>query len=305
MVYISLYYYLFLAAALVLYYIFPLKKRWCILLLANMAFYLLFCKSGWWILLGTVIVSYAAAILLEKCQGMGKKLLLAGAVIMVLLPWILGRNGSFSWLNIVGKEPFGLIVPLGISFYTMQIIAYLADVYKGDVSPQKNLAKYALFITFFPQLLQGPIPRYGQLGRQLSEGHSFDEEKFTKGFYLIIWGFFLKLVIADKAAVFVNAVFDNYPAYSGGYIWLASVLYSIQLYADFLACTILAQGVSLLFGIELAQNFERPYLAVSVQDFWRRWHKSLSSWLRDYIYIPLGGSRKGKGRKYLNLAAVF
>ncbi len=187
----------------------------------------------------------------------------------------------------------------------MQIIAYLTDVYRGDIAPQKNPAKYALFITFFPQLLQGPIPRYRQLGEQLFCGHLFDERKFTRGVYLIIWGFFLKLVIADKASVVVDTVFDNYPAYSGGYLWFASILYSIQLYADFLACTTLAQGVSFLFGIELAGNFKRPYFAVSVKDFWQRWHISLSRWLRDYVYIPLGGNRKGKGRKYLNLAVTF
>lgn len=305
MTYISFNFYLFLIAVLILYYIVPVKLRWCILLAANIMFYLAVCRPCWWILFGTVIVSYTAALLLNRCHGTGKKLLFAAGVISVIIPWLYFRNSNFIWRNVWGREPYTMIVPLGISFYTMQIIAYLADVYRGDISPQKNPAKYALFITFFPQILQGPIPRYRQLGHQLLCGHLFDETKFTGGFYLIVWGFFLKLVIADKAAVIVNTVFDHYPAYGGGYIWMASVLYSIQLYADFLSCTTLAQGVSLLFGIELMKNFERPYLAVSVKDFWRRWHISLSSWLRDYIYIPMGGSRNGKWRKYLNLAVTF
>ncbi|MCM1243443.1 MAG: MBOAT family protein [Roseburia sp.] len=305
MIYISLGFYIFVGIALIFYYVFPMKIRWCLLLAANMAFYLLFCKTGCWILLGTILVSYAAALMLTKCHGNGKKLLFTGALLFVILPWFIGRGGNFIWHELMGQGAYSLIVPLGISFYTMQIIAYLTDVYRGDISPQKNLAKYALFITFFPQIIQGPIPRYQQLGEQLFCGHAFDEDKFTRGFYQIIWGFFLKLVVADKAAVIVNTVFDNYPAYSGGYIWLASVLYSIQLYTDFLACTTLARGVSLLFGIELTKNFERPYFAVSIKDFWRRWHISLSSWLRDYIYIPLGGNRKGKLRMYLNLLAAF
>lgn len=305
MTYISFLFYIFVAVALFFYYIVPLKMRWYILLAASMMFYLTVCRTGWWILFGTVMVSYAVALLLDRSRGTGKKLLLAAGILSVIVPWFFTRNGNFIWHNVWGKESYTLLVPLGISFYTMQIIAYLADVYRGDISPQKNLAKYALFITFFPQILQGPIPRYQQLGQQLFCGHLFDEAKFTRGFYLLIWGFFLKLVIADKAAVIVNTVFDHDLAYGGGYIWMASVLYSIQLYADFLSCTTLAQGVSLLFGIELTKNFERPYLAVSVKDFWRRWHISLSGWLRDYIYIPLGGNRNGKWRRYLNLAVTF
>lgn len=305
MIYISFWFYIFVFITLVLYYLFPMKMRWCILLIANIIFYLMFCKKGCWILVGTALISYAAALLLEKRHGTAKKLLLAGALLLVITPWFIGRSGNYIWHIFGGKESCSLLIPVGISFYTMQIIAYLIDVYRGDIIPQKNPAKYVLFITFFPQLIQGPIPRYQQLGEQLFYGHSFDEDKFTRGFYRIIWGFFLKMVIADKAAVIVNTVFDNYPAYSGAYIWFASILYSIQLYADFLACTTLAQGVSLLFGIELAKNFERPYFSVSVKDFWRRWHISLSRWLKDYIYIPLGGNRKGKLRKYLNLLITF
>lgn len=187
----------------------------------------------------------------------------------------------------------------------MQIIEYLADIYSGKIKAQRNPFKYALFISFFPQIIQGPIPRYSQLSDQLLKGRRFDAEIFVKGFMLIIWGFFLKLCIADKAGIVVNRVFDSFPTYQGIYVIIAGVLYSIQLYADFLSCTSLAQGVSNLFGINLVDNFMHPYFAVSVKDFWRRWHISLSSWLRDYVYIPLGGNRKGTFRKHIHMLLTF
>ncbi|MBP3784353.1 MAG: MBOAT family protein [Butyrivibrio sp.] len=197
------------------------------------------------------------------------------------------------------------IVPVGLSFYTLQMVAYLVDIYKGKVTAQRNIFKFALFASFFPQIIQGPIPRYEALSGQLYEGNEFDFDEFVGGLQLILWGFFLKFMIADKAGVVVNTVFDDYASYAGGYVLFAGVLYSLQLYADFLACTTLAQGVSQMFGIRLSDNFERPYFATSIKDFWRRWHISLSSWLRDYVYIPLGGSRKGAFRKYLNVVITF
>jgi D-alanyl-lipoteichoic acid acyltransferase DltB (MBOAT superfamily) len=162
-----------------------------------------------------------------------------------------------------------------------------------------------LFVSFFPQILQGPIPRYGQLKDQLFEGHAFDYRKVKFGFQLILWGMFLKMVIADRAAIFVNAVFPEYHLYEGTVLAVAAVLYSIQLYTDFLGCVCIAMGAAEVYGIKLQTNFERPYLAVSIKDFWRRWHISLSSWLRDYVYIPLGGNRKGKMRRYVNLMLTF
>ena len=305
MSYISLNYYLMVTAALVLYYVFPIKWRWTVLLTGNIVFYYCFYKTGWWIFLGTIVISYFVSILMSKFQGKKKGGLLAVGILGVTIPWFLIKNGNFILVSILRRDSVHWIVPLGISFYTLQMIAYMMDIFHGKVLPQRNLAKFILFVSFFPQLIQGPISRYSQLQKQLVEGHRFDEEKFVKGFCYIIWGFFLKLVIADKAAVIVNTVFDNYPRYSGFYIWVASFLYSIQLYADFLACTTLAQGVSKLFGIEIIDNFARPYFATSIKDFWRRWHISLSSWLKDYIYISLGGNRCGKLRKNINLVITF
>lgn len=305
MIYISLNYYCLIVAILLLYYCLPIKNRWIALLIGNISFYFLFYKTGWWIFAGTTVASYFEGRLLQKFNGKVKKIFLIISIFTILIPWMLINNWGLFINEVCKNNPISLVVPLGISFYTLQLLAYIVDVYSNKIVPEENIAKFMLFASFFPQLIQGPIPRYNQLHSQLIEGHRFDEKQVVKGFCYIIWGFFLKLVIADKAGIVVNMVFNNYPAYSGGYIWLASFLYSIQLYADFLACTTLSQGVSKLFGIELMNNFSRPYFATSIKDFWRRWHISLSEWLRDYIYIPLGGSRKGTYRKYVNLLITF
>lgn len=277
MIYTSFRFYLFVILLLITYYIIPLKYRWTTLLIGNGLFYWLFYKTGWWILTATIIVSWIMAICISGSQGKRKRRFLFEGILLVIVPWFVIKNGNFLLHDLMNRQEIFWVVPLGISFYTLQVISYLVDVYKGKIEPQKNPAKYALFVSFFPQLVQGPIPRYEQLEPQLMNGNAFDEKRFTRGIIFIIYGFFLKLVIADKAAVIVNMVFDNYPAYSGCYIWLASFLYSVQLYVDFLACTTLARGTALLFGIELRDNFRQPYLADSVKDFWHRWHISLSS----------------------------
>ncbi|SFA86948.1 D-alanyl-lipoteichoic acid acyltransferase DltB, MBOAT superfamily [Acetitomaculum ruminis DSM 5522] len=304
MTYISMYYYFLVLAVLIIYYLFPIKHRWIALLVGNIGFYFLFYKTGWWIFGITIIISFFAGIALQGFEGKTRKLILILALLAIIAPWFLSKNFNFI-LKIAQKDPIQWITPLGISFYTLQLISYLVDVYNKKIAPQRNIAHFVLYASFFPQLIQGPIPRYEQLQNQLITGNKFEEKNIVKGFCYIIWGFFLKLMIADKAAVVVDTVFGNYPAYSGGFIWLASILYSVQLYADFLACTTLAQGVSKMFGIEIIDNFARPYFATSVKDFWRRWHISLSSWLKDYIYIPLGGNRKGIIRKYIYLAITF
>lgn len=305
MVYISLKYYLFVIAILLAYYIMPKSKRWIVLLAANAAFYYVFYRKSWWLFLLTIVISYCVGLAVSKTNGKKSVAVLVTGIITVTAPWLCFKifsPGSFG----TGEDAAAfLVAPLGISFYTLQILAYMIDIYRKKTEPQKNIFKYALFVSFFPQLIQGPIPRHEQLGHQLCEGQVFDENKFTKGFCYIIWGFFLKLVIADKASVIVNTVYDNYPSYVGIYIWIAAVLYVIQLYADFLACTVLAKGVGNMFGIDIADNFRQPFMSQSVGELWRRWHISLSSWLKDYIYISLGGSRKGEFRKYINLLITF
>lgn len=307
--FMSIGFYGFLAVIVGMYYIVPLKCRWLILLGGSILFYYIAAAEGIWLLFGMMLLSYAAALLNEKLRQIEKKWLrcvtfwVSISIILTFLVITKGRELLFS--SILHKSTTAWIVPMGLSYFTLQMIAYVTDVYQGKCTAQKNIFKYVLFISFFPQILQGPIPRYEQLQEQLCEGHRFDEKGFSKGLQLIIWGFFLKLMIADKAAIIVNTVFDNYSMYRGCYVWIAAILYSIQLYTDFLACVCIAMGTAGLFGIQLTENFRQPYRAQSVKEFWQQWHISLSNWLRDYIYIPLGGNRKGKIRRYLNILVTF
>jgi len=192
---------------------------------------------------------------------------------------------------------------LGISFYTFQSGGYLIDVYRGKIKPDTNLAKYALFVSFFPQIIQGPISRYDQLAQQLYEGHDFDYTRVKFGLQLILFGFFKKMVIADRAAIIVNTVFDHYTEHQGFTVLFAAMLYCVQIYGDFSGGIDIARGVAEVFGIQLAPNFMQPFFATSVSDFWRRWHISLSSWMRDYIFYPLSISpsfaRLGKAARKL------
>lgn len=375
MVYISFYFYVFVGGVVLLYYVFPKKYRWLVLLAGSLGFYYKISGKGWWVFGITLLAGYGMGILLERVgkkrdgiktdkkekaeagegrksgevrkdgkgresrkvekagedresgnvekagedresktgrkNGTGRveeatgKWILVICLVLLAAPMAVVKNGNFVLASLLHKKAYPWIVPVGISFYTMQMISYLVDVYSGKIPAQRNLGKFALFVSFFPQIVQGPIPRYGQLGDQLYEGNGFSEEGFGRGLLLIVWGFFLKLVIADRAAIVVNQVFSHHEAYQGAYVFVAGALYSVQLYADFLACVCLSRGTAELFGIHLAENFRQPYLAETVKEFWGRWHISLSNWLRDYVYIPLGGNKKGKLRKYFNILVVF
>lgn len=302
MTYISFSFYVLLISTLVFYYVIPLKFRWMILLCGSIIFYAVACPKNWYFMLFSALVSFFVA---RKLESNKNKTLLVVGIILSMLPWFVIKPLDMIIPRLTGDFSLGFLASVGISFYTMQIIAYLVDVYKGKTLSEKNIAKYLLFILYFPQIIQGPIPRFNDLNNQLYEGHRFDENTFMRGIYNIGWGFFLKLVIADKAAIFVNQVFDNVSAFSGAYYLVAGILYSIELYADFSGCFYICRGISKLFGTNLPDNFHQPYLATSIKDFWGRWHISLSLWLRDYIYIPLGGNRKGNLRKYVNLIITF
>lgn len=198
-----------------------------------------------------------------------------------------------------------VLLPVGISFYIFQALSYTVDVYRGDVKVEKNLLKYMVFVSFFPQLVAGPIERSSRLLEQFYEKHSFDFERVCRGLMIMLWGFFQKLVVADRLAVLVNQVFLYNSYYSGIEIIVAVMFFAVQIYCDFAGYSNIAIGASQVMGFELMENFRQPYLANSVSDFWRRWHISLTSWFRDYLYIPLGGNRKGKLAKYRNIMIVF
>lgn len=204
------------------------------------------------------------------------------------------------------NEPhLNIILPVGISFYTFQALGYTVDVYRGEIQAEKSFIQYALFVSFFPQLVAGPIERSKNLLGQLATPRVFCVEKAKSGFMLMLWGYFLKIVLADRIAVFVDCVYGNFNTYSGCYIMVATALFAVQIYCDFAGYSTIAMGAAEILGIELMDNFDAPYLSTSVAMFWRKWHISLTSWFKDYLYIPLGGSRKGKLRKYVNKMIVF
>lgn len=309
--YMSWIYYLMVLVLLIVYYILPKRIRWFVLLVGSMYFYseIIDSKKQIVVFLFSIVISYLAAIILQKIKKteciIVKRLVLFLGILLSVMPLLLEKIGSFLGESVVNMSNVSWIIPIGLSFYSLQIVAYLVDVYKGEVKAQINFLKYVLFISFFPQIIQGPIPRFNQLDRELFDGNEYDFDNIMRGIQLVIWAFFLKYMIADKAAVIVDAVFDNYQAYSGVYIWVAAILYSFQLYTDFLSCTTISQGVAQMFGIKLVNNFNHPYFSTSIKEFWRRWHMSLSSWLRDYVYIPLGGNRRGKFFKWSNLLVTF
>ena len=322
---------LLVGALLITYYVLPKRFRYLALLAGSVVFYALAGRAYLPFLTITVVTIYGAARLLGRSLEKQKAYVAAHkteltkealgaykkgegrrrtAIFLVCLLINLGLLGALKYTGFLlsaFRAPWEVhwVLPLGISFYTFQSVGYLIDVKRGKYAPEGNLLRYALFASFFPQIVQGPIPRHKALAAEFGKYHSFEPEEFVSGFQRILWGCFLKLMIADKAAPVVDTVFGDPSQYGGGYVLIAAVLYSIQLYTDFYSCVSICRGVAELFGIHLADNFQQPYLAVSVKDFWRRWHMSLSTWLRDYVYIPLGGSRKGPVRTYVNLILVF
>lgn len=198
-----------------------------------------------------------------------------------------------------------LLLPVGISFYIFQALSYTIDVYRGDVPVEKNLLRYMVFVSFFPQLVAGPIERSARLLGQFYEKHYFNYERACRGLMLMLWGYFMKMVVADRLSVLVDQVFNYCGYYSGFEILVGAVFFAFQIYCDFAGYSTIAVGAAQIMGFELMENFHQPYLATSVADFWRRWHISLTSWFRDYMYIPLGGNRRGKWMKYRNIMIIF
>ena len=205
----------------------------------------------------------------------------------------------------MGAPKLDVLLPVGISFYTFQALSYVIDVYRGEINPERNFFRYALFISFFPQLVAGPIERSKNLLQQMHEPHHFDADRAKSGLLLMGWGFFEKLVIADRIAILVTAVYNDYTAYTGAQIVMATVLFAFQIYCDFAGYSDIARGAARILGFNLMKNFNAPYYARTVSDFWRNWHISLTTWFRDYLYIPLGGNRRGKYKKYRNLFITF
>ena len=313
MSYLSLTFVAFTGVLFLVYYLAPVKARGWMLLLGSILFYGLFDLRYSAFLLTTAVSTYLAARIMGKVKF--KKLLLAATVFLNAgiwftikeVPWLAGvLGGLWDRLGItVNPSEWSWIVPVGISYYTLQAIGYLVDVYREKIQPEKRFWKYFLFLSWFPAIVQGPISRYHRLMPQLLNEKPFQFESVRDSLVLILFGLVKKMVMADRLAMFVNTIFGGYAELYGVILYLGAVGYAFQLYLDFSGCVDICRGVSGLFGVELTNNFNRPYLARSIKEFWAKWHMSLSSWLKDYVYIPLGGNRKGEIRKYINLMATF
>ena len=301
----------FFAIILAVYYILPHKFRWGLLLLASVVFY---ASADWKMLAligGSILVSYIAGLKIEQAENeKQKKVWMAGCIILLVVILMLFKYFGF-FADVIGNMlgatsfVFNLVMPLGISYYTFKIISYLVDIYKGKIDAEKHLGYYALYVSFFPQILCGPIERADYFIPQLKYGCKFEDKLAAEGLERIIIGLFKKLAIADRLALYVGTVFDAPTAYPGLASIMAVAFYTIQIYCDFSGYSDMAIGMAQMLGIRTRENFNYPYFSRSIKEFWSRWHISLSSWLRDYIYIPLGGNRKGKMRKHLNTLAVF
>lgn len=301
-------------------FIIPSKWQYIWLLVTSYYFYMNWDARYALLLLFSTFVTYMSGIALDSAKGKRneqrkKKIIVAWSFainlgILFFFKYfefaIQSLNYILAYINVQLSMPeLSIVLPVGISFYIFQALSYTMDVYRDDIKAEHNFLKYALFVSFFPQLVAGPIERSKNLLKQINVPHTFSFEKMREGLLLMLWGFFMKIVIADRAALYVDTVYGDVYQYGGLYAILATGLFAIQIYCDFAGYSTIAVGAAEILDFQLMENFNCPYLAVSIKDFWRRWHISLSTWFRDYLYIPLGGNRKGTLRKYLNLLIVF
>lgn len=324
-------YILFFTVVLLLYFLVPKKYRYIVLLTASLLFYAIYSKFMIAFILVTILTIYFVALSMTKLdEKLSQKLsegyfekdekkklkaknkckkkwiMVAGIVVNIAILAVLKYSGFIanvfegvlSWFKLDVKLPVcTLVLPLGISYYTLSSIGYMVDIYRGAYSAEKNIAKVALFVCYFPALFEGPFAKFNELTPQLSEGHEFDSNRLFTGFVLFLWGTIKKFVIADRFAIIAGDVFKNYSQYSGLIVLLGIVCFTIQLYAEFSGLIDMASGISEMFGIKLAKNFNQPFFSQNVNEFWRRWHISLGEWFKNYIFYPISMS---KGMMKLN-----
>ncbi|MBE6703661.1 MAG: MBOAT family protein [Ruminococcaceae bacterium] len=308
---------LFFPVVLLFHFLVPTKYRCVPLLILSYYFYACWNVGLMGLIIFTTAVSYVSGLLLERTDKKStRRLLLAITLIACLGVLFFYKYFDFftstvsSVISLFSGAPFAgvsleLILPVGISFYTFQTLSYVIDVYRKNIPAEKNFIYYALFVTFFPQLVAGPIERPENLLPQLKAPHRFSKENFVTGSAVMLIGYFKKIAVADIIAPYVNSVFNNASSATGLAVILASCLFAVQIYCDFSGYTDIAIGCSRIMGIKLMQNFNRPYMSKSIKEFWSRWHISLSSWFKDYLYIPLGGNRCSKLRNMINIMIVF
>lgn len=315
MIFNSIQYIIFLPIIFLLYWAMPHKWRNWLLLIASYYFYMCWNALYAILIIFTTISTWKLATMMNGKSPKIRKILLSLSVTLNLsilftfkyydfLMSILADLTNLLSIQIVPVK-LGLLLPVGISFYTFQAIGYSIDVYRRDIKSENHLGVFALFISFFPQLVAGPIERASHLLPQFKEQKSFSYENFRNGLMIILFGFFLKLGLADRCAIYVDSIFNNISQHNGASYLLASFCFTFQIYGDFFGYSLIAIGSAKMLGYNMCDNFNRPYLSTSITEFWHRWHISLSSWFRDYVYIPLGGSRCSGIRRNMNLMATM
>ncbi|MFH1812073.1 MAG: MBOAT family O-acyltransferase [Pseudomonadota bacterium] len=316
MLFNSLDYVVFLPVVVALYFLLPHRVRWVFLLAASYYFYMCWKAEYLVLIVVSTAIDYVAARGIAASSRHSRRRLWLALSLFSNLSILFG----FKYFNFISAETrdllalfnifvdapvFQSLLPVGISFYTFQTLSYTIDVYRGTQEVERHPGLFALYVAFFPQLVAGPIERSSRLLPQFRERHRFNFDRLVSGLTLIVWGFFKKLVVADRLALVADAVYGHPAIYQGGAIALGTLCFAYQIYCDFSGYTDIARGTARVLGIELMENFKRPYCARSISEFWHRWHISLSSWFRDYVYIPLGGNRKGSLSHHRNLAVVF
>lgn len=305
----------FFPIVVVVYFLLPFSWRWFWLLMASCYFYMAFIPVYIFILLITIVIDYVAGIWIEDSQGKQKNFFLVTSIISTCLVLFIFKYFNFFNTNsaklanlLHWNYPIGtldIILPIGLSFHTFQSLSYVIEVYRGHQKAERHFGIYALYVMFFPQLVAGPIERPQNLLHQFRIKHYFQYKGLTDGLKLILWGLFKKVVIADKLAIYVDAIYNHPGDYHGAPIILATYFFAFQIFCDFSGYSDIAIGSAQVMGFNLMDNFRRPYFSKTISEFWKRWHISLSTWFKDYLYISLGGNRLSKGRWYGNLFIVF
>lgn len=317
MLYNSFSFLLFFPIVAIFFFVLPHRTRQWYLLIVSYLFYMNWNPTyALFLAFITLVTFYGAKQIVSKIN---KTCVSRGGLTVILLLSFAGLF-VFKYLNFINETIWGVLVgmgcriemphwnlllPVGISFYTFQVCGYVIDVYRGNIKPEKSLGYYALFLAFFPQIAAGPIGRAKELLPQFKEKHYLNTYDITQGLRWMLWGYFMKVVVADRLALYTDAVFGNIAHHTGLSVLVAAMLFTFQIYCDFAGYSFIALGCARIMGFRLIVNFERPYMATSVQDFWRRWHISLSTWFRDYLYIPMGGSRCSKWHTRMNLMVTF
>ena len=315
MIFNSFHFLFFFIIVTAIYFLLPHNKRWVLLLLSSCYFYMAFVPVYILILGFTIVVDYFAAILIENSAGKKRRLflvcsLIANIGILCVFKYYNFINTNFSFLlhgfGLSNPIPYlSILLPIGLSFHTFQAMSYTIEVYRGKQKTERHFGIYALYVMFYPQLVAGPIERPQNLLHQFREKHSFDTDRIFEGLKIIIWGLFKKLVIADRLGIYVNGAYNNVAEQNGMTLLLATLFFSFQVYCDFSGYSDIAIGTAKVMGFNLMTNFRRPVFAKTTGEFWKRWHISLSTWFKDYLYFPMGGSKVSVPRWYFNLMVVF